>query len=108
MKIPSDDGLSSTPPNLIDATNSQIKQIKANKARKISENMLLAYVAEKSKKVKSSTLWAIYSILKLTLRASCMKLETILKKSKVLTREEVNQFIREADDETYLMVKVHF
>ncbi|KAK5639946.1 hypothetical protein RI129_010757 [Pyrocoelia pectoralis] len=28
------------------------------------------------------------------------------KKSKVLTREEVNQFLTEADDETYLMVKV--
>ncbi|KAJ8980605.1 hypothetical protein NQ317_017366 [Molorchus minor] len=38
-----------------------------NKARKISENVLLAYFAEKSKKVKSSTLWAIYSMLKSTL-----------------------------------------
>ncbi|KAJ8971859.1 hypothetical protein NQ317_012153 [Molorchus minor] len=28
------------------------------------------------------------------------------KKSKVLTGEELNQFIREADDETYLMVRV--
>ncbi|KAJ8980607.1 hypothetical protein NQ317_017368 [Molorchus minor] len=28
------------------------------------------------------------------------------KKLKVITREEGNQFIREADDETYLMVKV--
>lgn len=28
------------------------------------------------------------------------------KKSKVLSREEVNTFLREADDEVYLMIKV--
>ncbi|XP_023313162.1 uncharacterized protein LOC111693184 [Anoplophora glabripennis] len=91
-----------------------------NKARKASENVLLAYFAERSKKVKPSTLWAVYSMLKSTLNAKenvdikkFTKLVPYLKKlsvghnpkkSKVLTREEVNQFIREADDEIYLMV----
>lgn len=139
-----DDELSSTPPNLIDAANSVISNLlpdksrrqyenayqqfkewcEANKARKTSENVLLAYFAEKSKKLKSSTLWAIYSMLKATLNVKenvdlkkFTKLVPYLKKlsvgnhpkkSKVLTREEVNQFIREADDETYLMAKVDF
>ncbi|XP_023310156.1 uncharacterized protein LOC108906291 [Anoplophora glabripennis] len=93
-----------------------------NKARKASENVLLAYFAERSKKVKPSTLWAVYSMLKSTLNVKenvdikkFTKLVPYLKKlsvghnpkkSKVLTREEVNQFIREADDEIYLMAKV--
>lgn len=144
MEISSDDEVSSTPPNLTDAANSVISNLlpeksrrqyenayqqfkewcEANKARKISENVLLAYFAEKSKKLKSSTLWAIYSMLKATLNVKenvdfkkFTKLVPYLKKlsvgnhpkkSKVLTREEVEQFIREADDETYLLVKVDF
>lgn len=144
MEIASDDELSSTPPNLTDAANEVILNLlpeksrrqyenayqqfkewcEANKARKISENVLLAYFAERSKKVKSSTLWAVYSMLKSTLNVKenldirkFTKLVPYLKKlsvghhpkkSKVLTREEIYQFIAEADDETYLMVKVHF
>ncbi|KAJ8980610.1 hypothetical protein NQ317_017371 [Molorchus minor] len=103
MEISSDDELSSTPPNLLNAANSVISNLlsgisrrqyenayqqfkewrEANKARKISENVLLVYFAEKSKKIGNHP-----------------------KKSKVLTREEINQVIREADNETYLMVKV--
>jgi hypothetical protein len=33
----------------------------------VSENVVLAYLKEKSKTVKSSTLWSTYSMLKLTL-----------------------------------------
>ncbi|KAJ8973037.1 hypothetical protein NQ317_004061 [Molorchus minor] len=52
----------------------------------ISENVLLAYFAEKSKKMKSSTLWAICSMLKATLNVKenvdfkkCTKLIPYLK-----------------------------
>ncbi|XP_045473469.1 uncharacterized protein LOC123679936 isoform X1 [Harmonia axyridis] len=143
MEISSDDEVSSTPPNLTDAANSVISNLspeksrrkyenayqqfkewcEANEARKISENVLLAYFAENSKKLKSSTVWAIYSMLKAKLNVKenvdfekFTKLVPYLKKlsvgnhpkkSKGLTREEVDQFIRKSDDETYLLVKIY-
>jgi hypothetical protein len=38
-----------------------------NNVKTVSENVVLAYLMEKSKTVKSSTLWSTYSMLKLTL-----------------------------------------
>lgn len=127
MDISSDEELSNTPPNLIATAKAAISSLlpekskrqyektyeqfkdwcTANGANNISENVLLAYFAKKSKKVKSSTLWAVYSMLKLTLNVrenvDFTKLDPFLKKlsvghrhpkkSKVLTREEINQFI---------------
>ncbi|XP_045473472.1 uncharacterized protein LOC123679936 isoform X3 [Harmonia axyridis] len=81
MEISSDDEVSSTPPNLTDAANSVISNLspeksrrkyenayqqfkewcEANEARKISENVLLAYFAENSKKLKSSTIYNFQS-----------------------------------------------
>lgn len=94
------------------------------KVSKVSENVLLAYFEDKSKSVKSSTLWALYSMLKSTLNikenidvTKFMKLVPYLKKksvghqakkSKILTGEQVNQFITEADNEHYLLMKVIF
>ncbi|KAJ8978725.1 hypothetical protein NQ317_009708 [Molorchus minor] len=78
-------------------------------------------ITEKSKKVKSFTLWAMLkSTINIKGKVDFKKFTNLVpylkklsvgnhpKKSKVLTREEVNHFIREAYDETYLMVKVHF
>lgn len=91
---------------------------------KVSENVLLAYFEDKSKSVKSPTLWALYSMLKSTLNIKenidvmkFLKLVPYLKKksvgyqakkSKVLTGEQVNQFITEADNDHYLLMKVIF
>jgi hypothetical protein len=43
------------------------EQCNKNNVKTVSENVVLAYLMEKSKTVKSSTLWSTYSMLKLTL-----------------------------------------
>ncbi|KAJ8970812.1 hypothetical protein NQ317_019692, partial [Molorchus minor] len=87
-----------------------------------SENVLLAYFSENAKNYKSSTLWAQYSTVK-----SCLiiydnidiskfpKLIAFLKrtgdgyqakKSKILTKSEIDRFLSSADDKEFLMIKV--
>ncbi|KAJ8965690.1 hypothetical protein NQ317_008786, partial [Molorchus minor] len=87
-----------------------------------SENVLLAYFIENAKNYKSSTLWAQYSMVK-----SCLiiydnidiskfpKLIAFLKrtgdgyqakKSKILTKSEIDRFLSSADDKEFLMIKV--
>jgi hypothetical protein len=73
-----------------------------NNVKTVSENVVLAYLMEKSKTVKSSTLWSTYLMLKLTLNirdgigvTKFLKLVPFLKKSqakksKVLTRDQIN------------------
>jgi len=92
------------------------------KKRPICEEVVLAYISEKSERLKSSSLWSKYSMLKSTLSvkegidiSKYMKLKAYLKmkssgykakKANVFTRQEVNTFIIEADDEKYLVMKV--
>ncbi|KAJ8948662.1 hypothetical protein NQ317_002312, partial [Molorchus minor] len=87
-----------------------------------SENVLLAYFSENAKNYKSSTLWAQYSMVK-----SCLiiydnidiskfpKLIAFLKrtgdgyqvkKSKILTKSEIDRFLSSVDDKEFLMIKV--
>jgi hypothetical protein len=89
----------------------------------VSENVVLVYLMEKSKTVKSSTLWSTYSMLKLTLNirdgidvTKFLKLVPFLKKksvvyqakkSKVLTRDQINLFLEKASDENYLLWKIN-
>lgn len=94
----------------------------SKKVTKLSENVLLAYFAEQSKVMKSSTIWSCYSMLKKTIQvkhdvniSSYKKLIAYLKKlsvgyepkkSMTLSKDEVETFIKNAPDETYLMKKV--
>lgn len=87
-----------------------------------NEYVLLAYFEEKSKYLKSSTLWSIYSMLKSTLNIKhniniekFSKLIAFLKrkhdghlpkKSKILEMCDLEKFINEAPNEDYLMLKV--
>lgn len=89
-----------------------------------SEVVLLAYFYEISDKFKSSTLWSVYSMLKSTLAirnnidiSKFFKLTAFLKnkskgyrakKSSIFTRNQLEQFFREASDELYLFEKVNF
>ena len=89
-----------------------------------SENVILAYLSELSKKVKSSTLWSHYSMLKSTLRlkqnvdiGNYPKVRAYLKrqnegytpkKSRVLEKEQILQFIKEAPDQKFLFTKVSY
>lgn len=92
------------------------------KIPKITENVLLAYMAEKSKIMKASSLWSIYSMLKTTLRVkenleigqfnnviAFLKQQSvghIRKKSKIFTKEDVQTYLLEAPDDMHLMNKV--
>jgi hypothetical protein len=66
-----------------------------NNVKTVSENVVLAYSMEKSKTVKSSTLWSTYSMLKLTLNirdgidvTKFLKLVPFLKKSQLVIRRK--------------------
>lgn len=88
----------------------------------ISEKVMLAYFFEKAKNTKSSTLWSHYSMLKTTIymkhnidiRKFCNLLAFLKrksegyrpKKSKILTRSNIERFLMEANDHDYLLLKV--
>jgi hypothetical protein len=66
-----------------------------NNVKTVSENVVLTYLMEKSKTVKSSTLWSTYSMLKLTLNirdgigvTKFLKLVPFLKKSQLVIRRK--------------------
>lgn len=101
-----------------------IKWCSTKNVKRYSESVLLTYLSELSQKYKSSTLWSIHSMLKATLSVrdnvdigSYTKVIAFLKKqsvghvpkkSKVITAQEINNFLRNAPDETYLLLKVTY
>jgi hypothetical protein len=94
------------------------------KTTQYTEDVCLAYFFEKSNNYKSSSLWSFYSMLRSTLLvrngidiSKYLKLQAYLKrqcdtykpkKSKVLSKSEIDKFITEAPDDTYLMIKVNY
>lgn len=88
----------------------------------ITEKVMLAFFNEKSKCIKSSTMWSEYSKLKsmiylehlvdiskfhgLIVFLKRMNVGHIAKKSMVLTKHDFDKFILEADDGEFLMLKV--
>lgn len=93
-----------------------------NKFDNITEEIMLAYFLEKSEKQKASTLWSHYSMLRTTIfnkkQIDISKFTNVIpflkskshgyvpKKSKVLRRNDICKFLKEACDEQYLLVKV--
>lgn len=93
-----------------------------NNIQSFSENVMLAYFQELSEKMKPSSLWAFYSMLRTTINinnnvniATYSKLIILLKrksdgfkskKSKVLTAKNINDFLENAPDSQYLLMKV--
>lgn len=102
--------------------NEFIKWRNENNVKVITEDILLGYFFEKSKNRKPSSLWSYYSMLKSTLNlynniniSKFPKLIAFLKrkndgykpkKSKILNRDEIELFLKEAPDNVYLMMKV--
>lgn len=96
---------------------------KSKNAAVVTENVLLAYFIGVAERLKPSTLWSIYSMLKTTLKinenldiAKYLKLTAFLKrktdgfqakKSKILSSENVEKFLSEAPEEIYLATKVN-
>lgn len=92
------------------------------KIQSFSENVMLAYFANSFEKLESSTLWSNYSMLRATLNlkhnvdiSKYSKLLAFLKqknhgylakKSKTLTKQQFEDFLRNAPDEKYLLHKV--
>ncbi|XP_015523067.1 uncharacterized protein [Neodiprion pinetum] len=95
---------------------------KTRKTTSFSEHVLMAYFIELSKNLKPSTLWSHYSMLKSTIGAkhkvdmsTYARLSAFLKrqatgyhgkKSKVLTSNDVENFLNNAPDNQYLATKV--
>ncbi|KAJ8912829.1 hypothetical protein NQ315_014412, partial [Exocentrus adspersus] len=95
---------------------------KSNDVSSFSEDVIISYFSELSTKIKPSTLWSHYSMLKATLNIKkgidIRKYTKIVpylkhrsvgyqpKKSKTLSKEEIDKFISEAPDEKFLMTKV--
>ncbi len=98
----------------------------SKKVGNVSENVLLAYFSDlvNIKKIKSSTLWSEYSMLKALISlkegddiSKFLKLRSFLKKqgegyvpkkSKVLIKEQFDTFLNSAPDEKYLATKVYY
>lgn len=91
--------------------------------KSVNEDVILAYISEKAKSLKSSSLWSHFSMLKKTLlikkniNINYPKVVAFLKKksvgyrpkkSKVFERCEIDKFLEDADDNLYLMMKVKF
>lgn len=138
----SDEELSATPPELIEAARNVELNLLPSKSRKVyndtynrfmdyckdkgvssfSESVLLSYFAQLSERLKCSTLWSTFSMLKATLTihhnvdiGKYLKLRAFLKrksecyrpkKSRVLEREQITKFLLEAPDDIYLATKV--
>lgn len=95
---------------------------KSKKTKHVSENVLLAYLSERSKVINAATLWSEFSMLKSTFKVkenvnfdNFHKVRAFLKqnsvnyqpkKSNILTQEQCIKFLKEAPDSEYLMMKV--
>lgn len=94
------------------------------RVKETTEEVLLAYFEQKSRVYRSSTLWSIYSMLRTTLsmrkKIDISRFTSLIafikrksvghqpKKSMALTKLEVEKFLKEANETTYLLMKVNF
>lgn len=136
------DADSCTPPEIMDIANKATLNLLPVKSRKqyeiaynrfrewcadkravhFTENVLLAFFSERSTKVKPSSLWSEYSMVRASLSVKddvdikkYVRLTAFLKrnsigfrakKSKVFNREQIYKFLKEAPEMQYLMKKV--
>ncbi|CAH0545791.1 unnamed protein product [Brassicogethes aeneus] len=99
-----------------------VKYCEEQQADDFSESVLLAYFFKLSKQYKSSTLWSNFSMIKAELNIrhnvninTYTKLTAFLKhngkgytakKSKVLTKQQFDEFLKNAPDNVYLATKI--
>ncbi|KAJ8975882.1 hypothetical protein NQ317_009297, partial [Molorchus minor] len=89
---------------------------------KVSEAVLLVYSEHKINNIKPMTLWSVYSMFKSILNANenvnIIKFTKLIpylkrksvgyrpKKSRILTKEEIERFLQEAPDDRFLIERV--
>ncbi|KAJ8971933.1 hypothetical protein NQ317_015439 [Molorchus minor] len=78
---------------------------KRKKVQTYTENVMLAYLHEKSNEYKSSMVWAQYSF-KIVIFEKKFRWLYKAKKSKILTRDQIDSFLSQANDDEYLMIKI--
>ncbi|KAJ3648817.1 hypothetical protein Zmor_020590 [Zophobas morio] len=85
----------------------------------LTENVLLIYFSKRAEKIKPSTLWSDYSMiraikmdvdlkkfLKLTPSMKNQSVGSQCKKTNVFTKEDIHTFLKKVPDNRYLMMKV--
>lgn len=104
--------------------NSFIEWSSKRNITEYTEPVLLQYFIDKSSSLKSSSLWAMYSMLRSTFIAKLninignfkgllgflkqASFGYVSEKTKIFNRDEINRFLSQApDNQTYLMYKVH-
>lgn len=94
------------------------------KVRSTTESVLLAYFSERSAQIKPTSLWSEYSMIKacillkedlqikkfdkLTAFLKRQSIDYKPKKSNILSRDQINTFLKEAPNLKYLMMKVNY
>lgn len=97
--------------------------MEAKKIREVSEKVILAYFSEQAGKLKSSSLWCRYSMLRTLVSikknidiSQYHQVVAFLKrksegyrpkKSTIFRKEEIHQFLKEMDDKDFLLMKVN-
>ncbi len=96
--------------------------LQSKKITSVSEKVMLAYFNIKSKTLQSSSMWSLFSKLKCMINlhsevnighytqlVAFLKRKSVAhkaKKSKILTRNDFERFIKEADDNEHFLLKV--
>jgi hypothetical protein len=90
----------------------------------VSEKVVLAYFAEQSKKLKPSSLWCRYSMLRtmvsIKIKIDISQYHQVVaflkrksegyrpKKSCIFCKEDIHQFLKEMNDKDFLFMKVNW
>jgi hypothetical protein len=94
------------------------------KIREVSEKVVLAYFAEQSEKLKPSSLWCRYSMLRtmvsIKIKIDISQYHQVVaflkrksegyrpKKLCIFCKEEIHQFLKEVNDKDFLFMKVNW
>jgi hypothetical protein len=94
------------------------------KSLQVSEKVVLAYFAEQSEKLKPSSLWCRYSMLRtmvsIKIKIDISQYHQVVaflkrksegyrpKKSCIFCKEEIHQFLKEMNDKDFLFMKVNW
>lgn len=98
--------------------------LKVKKVEEVCEKVMLAYLAEQARKLKPSSLWCRYSMLRslvsIKRKIDISKYHEVVaflkrnsegyrpKKSCIFRKEEIHKFLKDMDDKDFLLMKVNW